>query len=176
MADEDGGEVGEGLEVLGFAFVASGEAAVVGEPGQARLDDPPVSAESLGGLDAFAGDAHGDAAAADLGPDRLVVVGLVRVQLARAAAGPAATAPHRGEGIQQREQQLRVRGVRGGDQHLQRHAPPVAQDVDLRAWFAAVDRVWPGQVPLFSARTLIESIIALDQSIPPATFNRCSSA
>ncbi|WP_327007593.1 hypothetical protein OHA72_10175 [Dactylosporangium sp. NBC_01737] len=42
MADENGGEVGEGLEMLGFAFVAEGQAAVVHEPGQAGLDDPPV--------------------------------------------------------------------------------------------------------------------------------------
>lgn len=80
MADEDGGEVGEGLAMLGFAFVAAREATVVGEPGQARLDDPPVPAETLGGLDAFAGDSHDDAPAADLGPDRLVVVGLMSMQ------------------------------------------------------------------------------------------------
>lgn len=34
VADEDGGEVGEGLEMLGSAFVAAGQAAVVHQPGQ----------------------------------------------------------------------------------------------------------------------------------------------
>jgi hypothetical protein len=29
------------------------------------------------------------------------------------------------------EQQLRVRGVRGGDQHLQRYPAPITQDMDL---------------------------------------------
>ena len=147
MADEDGGEVSEGLEMFGFAFVAAREAAVVGEPGQACLDDPPVPAKALRGLDAFAGDTHHDATAADLGPDRLVVVGLVRVQLRGPVTGTATPGSHRCEGVQQREQQLRVWRVRSGDQHLQRHPTSIAQDMDLRARFAAVDRVWPGQVP-----------------------------
>lgn len=44
VADEDGGEVGEGLEMLGFAFVAAGQTAVVHQPGQGCLDDPAVPA------------------------------------------------------------------------------------------------------------------------------------
>ena len=165
VADEDGGEVGKGLEMLGFAFVAAGQAAVVHQPGQCCLDDPTVPAQPLGGLDTLAGDPHDDAAAADLGPDCLLVVGLVAVQFPRPLAGPATSAGDRGDRVQQREQQLRVRGVSRRDQHRQRHTAPVAQDMDLRSWFAAVDRVWPRQIPLFSARTLIESTTARDQSI-----------
>jgi hypothetical protein len=47
-------EVGEGLDVSGFAFVAAGQAAVVEQPRQARLDDPAVSSGAVGGLDTFA--------------------------------------------------------------------------------------------------------------------------
>lgn len=42
-------------EVPGFAFVAAVEAAGAGEPGHGAFDRPPVSSESLRGLDALAG-------------------------------------------------------------------------------------------------------------------------
>jgi hypothetical protein len=60
-----------------------------------------------------------------------VVVGLVGVQLARLAAGSAAAGAGRGDGVQQRKQQLRVGGVRGGDEDAEGDPAPVAQDVDL---------------------------------------------
>src|SRR5438874_13123547 len=65
-AEQGAAEVGEGLEMLGFAVVAAHEAAVALQPGQAGLDDPAVPAQPLGGLDALAGDAHHDAASAYL--------------------------------------------------------------------------------------------------------------
>lgn len=43
-ADEGGGEVVEGLADVGAAFVADGEAAEAGEPGQDALDDPTMPA------------------------------------------------------------------------------------------------------------------------------------
>jgi hypothetical protein len=48
--------------VLGLAFVPPVQASAAGEPSHFALDGPAVTAESLGGLDAFAGDAVGDAA------------------------------------------------------------------------------------------------------------------
>ena len=64
VGDQGAAEVGEGLEVFGLAFVAANQASIVLQPGQARFDDPPVAAEAFGGLDAFAGDTHADAAPA----------------------------------------------------------------------------------------------------------------
>jgi hypothetical protein len=115
------------LEVFGFAVVAADAAAVAQQPGQAGLDDPAVLAEAAGGLDAFAGDPHGDAAAADLGTQGGLVVGLIGVQLAGSVAWPAAD---RGGGVQQWHHQrepwvfaAEIRSVSG--------AASVAQDVDL---------------------------------------------
>jgi len=51
----------------------------------------------------------------------------------------------------------------------------VTQHVDLRARFAAVDRVWTGEIAPFSARTEIESTTARDQSISLTTPRRCKS-
>ncbi len=70
---------------------------------------------------------------------------------------------------------LRVVHVGRRDEHRQRDTAPVTQHVDLRAGLATVDRVRPGFSAPFSARTLIESTISLDQSISPITPRRCSN-
>jgi hypothetical protein len=62
--------------------------------------------------------------------------------------------------------------VRGGDQAGQRNTAAIAQNVDLAARLAPAARVWPGQLPLFSARTLIESTTACDQSMSAASPSR----
>ncbi len=54
-------ETEKGQVVAGMAFVAVVESAVAGQPGHGPLDHPPTSPKSLGGLDAFAGDADADA-------------------------------------------------------------------------------------------------------------------
>jgi hypothetical protein len=98
------------------------------------------------------------------------------VELPGPAPWPAASRPDRGVGVQQRHHHLRVMNVRGGDQDREWEPGAVAEDVNLRARFAAVDRVWPCRIPLFSARTEIESATALDQSISETTFNRVRNA
>jgi hypothetical protein len=48
--------------VLGFAFVAAVQSTTAGKPCHGAFDRPAVSAESLGRLDAFAGDPVADSA------------------------------------------------------------------------------------------------------------------
>lgn len=62
------------------AFVAAGEAAVAGEPGDGALDHPTATAESLTRLDGFAGDADADVLAPQPFPQDRLIVGLVSVQ------------------------------------------------------------------------------------------------
>jgi len=45
-----------------------------------------------------------------------------------------------------------VVGVGRRDAHGQWQPSPVGQQMDLASRLAAVDRVWPGQLPLLSAR------------------------
>ena len=73
-------------------FVADGQAAVPGEPGDGAFDFPPVSAEAVCGVDAAAGDARDDAALAQPGPVGGRVVAFVGAQFGwlAAARGPAA--------------------------------------------------------------------------------------
>jgi hypothetical protein len=49
LSHSDGAQVSEGLEMLGFAFVTPDEPAVVHQPRQARLNDPPMPACSFAG-------------------------------------------------------------------------------------------------------------------------------
>lgn len=63
VADQGAGDAGEGEEVVGLAFVAAVQTSASGEPGHGAFDGPAVTAESLRGFDALAGDAVPDASA-----------------------------------------------------------------------------------------------------------------
>lgn len=86
VADEGCGYADEGEEVLGLAFVASVQTPATGQPGHGSLDHPAVAAQSLGGLDALAGNAVADTALAELSAQVIVVVAFVRVQFRRPPA------------------------------------------------------------------------------------------
>ncbi|KOX11501.1 hypothetical protein ADL04_00980 [Streptomyces sp. NRRL B-3648] len=64
VADEGSCQRGEGQEVVGLALVAAVQAPAAGEPGDGAFDDPAVSAQVCGVLDAASGDARDDAARA----------------------------------------------------------------------------------------------------------------
>jgi hypothetical protein len=57
VADQGAGDVGEGAEVVGLAFVAAVQASPSGESGHGAFDDPAVVAEPLRDPDDLAGDA-----------------------------------------------------------------------------------------------------------------------
>lgn len=65
-----------------LAFVAAVETAASCEPGHRPFYDPTVTAQALGGVDAFACDAVGDAAVAEPLPQVAVVIAFVAVELA----------------------------------------------------------------------------------------------
>lgn len=155
------------MEGLGFAFVAAGELAVALKPGQASFDGPAVAAQALRTLDRLAGDPHGDPTPADLCPQgrNVIMPGPRGVWPGGAEAVPAGA--DRGDRVQQCHHDLPVVDVRGRDQTAQRNP-----DRSQLTWIfdpgcrgrSGSDR---SRAP-FSARTEIESTIALDQSISPA--------
>ncbi len=81
------------------------------QPGHGPLHHPAVAVELGRALDAAAGDAGGDAAPAQVGPAAAEVIALVRMQLPRAASGPAALASHGWNRVKQRLEQQAVGGV-----------------------------------------------------------------
>src|SRR5512144_129924 len=104
------------------------------------------------------GDAGEDAAAAQIGAAAGEVVGLVGVQLRRAAAGSAAAGPlDRGGGIEQRLEQPAVVGVRRGQQRGEGDPGGVDQEVVFGAGLAPIGGVRAGQLAPLFARTLTPS-------------------
>src|SRR5512135_1817435 len=87
---------GQGEQRAGGEFaavVAQAETLVTEQPGDGAFDHPAAPAEPAMGLDAAAGDAGEDAAAAQIGAAAGEVVGLVGMQLGRAAAGSMTPGP-----------------------------------------------------------------------------------
>src|SRR5512135_3556211 len=81
---------GQGEQRAGGEFaavVAQAETLVTEQPGDGAFDHPAAPAEPAMGLDAAAGDAGEDAAAAQIGAAAGEVVGLVGVQLGRRRRG-----------------------------------------------------------------------------------------
>lgn len=97
-----------------------------------------MAAQSLAGFDAFAGDAHPDALAAQPSPQLRMVVGLVGMEL----AGLAIPAPDRAlsqlEGEHHRLQLAAVVNVGCGQADDQGQSGRIRQDVQLGTGFAPV--------------------------------------
>ena len=87
-ANADAAEGEECLVDVVTALVTDRQPAVLGQPRQGPLDDPPVAAEPLARVDAAAGDAAADPPPPEVAPTPWVVVALVGVQLARALSRP----------------------------------------------------------------------------------------
>jgi hypothetical protein len=176
VAGQRGGEAEEGEEVAAFALVPNSEAAEAEEPGDGAFDLPPVSAESLGRLDAWAGDAGDDATFPQPGQGVGGVVRLVGAELAGTRATRSASGSYGRDRFHQGFEGLAVVGVRPGHADRQWDAPSLGQHVQFAAGFAAVDRIAPGQrTPLF-ARTEAASMIAEDQSSSPRAPSSSSTA
>jgi hypothetical protein len=95
VADEGCGYAYEGEEVFRLALVAAVEPSAVGKPRDGPLDDPSVAAKPLRRLDAAAGDAVSDTAFAEPAAQVVVVVTLVRVELAGAPSTGSSPGPDR---------------------------------------------------------------------------------
>jgi hypothetical protein len=110
----------------------------------------PVSAESFGRLDAWAGDAGDDATFRHPGQGVGGVVRLVGAELAGVAATRSAPEPYGRDRLYEGLEGLAVVSVRPGHADCQWDALSLGQHVQLAAGFAAVDRIAPGQWPPFS--------------------------
>lgn len=78
----------------GFAVVANIEPVVAGQPRYRALYHPPVTAETFGGLDTFAGNPYADTSMADPSAQLGNIVCLVRVLFSRLAPPRPASRPH----------------------------------------------------------------------------------
>jgi hypothetical protein len=92
--------------VVGLAFVAAVESAVVVQPRHRAFDHPAMPAQSPAGLDAAAGDTRWDPASAQPHAETVVVIALVGVRLSRSAATRPTPGGDRRDAPHQRHQRL----------------------------------------------------------------------
>lgn len=146
------------------------------QPGHGPLDHPAVAAKPLAALDAFAGDAPLNVAAAQEATAARDVVGLVRMQLGGAHPPLAGGLLDRRNGVDQGFERDRIVAVGAGQADGERRAPPVDHKLAFRARFAAIRRVGPGcGAPLFAGMLALSRQARL-QSIWSAAPRRSSSA
>ncbi len=135
-----------------LAFVSDGEAAKLGKPGEAAFDDPAMLSEMGAAFDTLSGDAMLDTTFAASPAAAGIVVALVRMELAGPLAWPSPLTLDRRNGIKQRLKHSTIVEVGAAETHRQGNAPPVSDDVALRAGAAAIRRVRPDDVaPFFAA-------------------------
>ena len=125
------------------SFETDAQLAEGGQPGMCAFHDPAMASEPVVAFDSSASDSILDASAPEMLPTARKVVALVRMQLARPAAWPAALSSHIGQGIDQLLEDHRVVPVGAGDAEHQRDALAVRDEVALAAEFAPVGRVGP---------------------------------
>ena len=160
-------------------LVAGDKPAEAADPGEGALDDPPVAAQLLAGIDATACDAGSDPPTTAGLSATAMVVGFVGVELVRAASRPAGLATNRWDVVEQFLERHAVVGVGAGQDEGEREAVPVGDQVALGAEPASVGRVRPRLVaPLLAARDAL-SMQARLQSIRSAarslrSNSRCS--
>jgi hypothetical protein len=135
------------------------------QPGERPLCYPPVSSETLAGINSTSGYSDLDAPC----PQRLstsrIVISLIAVQFVRTSARPTSRSTNRLDSVKRFCQHHRVVNIGGGNRYRKRDAFPVDHNMALRARFAAIRRVRACCFAPPGAATLAESSEARDQSI-----------
>ena len=147
------------------AFEANTQLAEACEPRVRALHYPAVFAQALAALDTSPGDAARDAPAPQMRAAPPVVVALVRMQLGGSLARPARQPFDGRHGIDASLEHHRVVAVGSADQHHQRDAPSVYNEMTLGAELAAVRGVGPCLLAPRGLGTEDPSMLARCQSI-----------
>jgi len=136
---------------VGSSFVANGESAELGQPGQGALDDPAITAESFVAVDATPGDAILDAPPPQGLATAGIIVSLVGMQLVRSFARSPVALTDRLQAVDQDLEHHGIVDVGGAQGADERDAVPIDQDVAFGAFLAAIRRVGAGVfTPLFA--------------------------
>src|SRR5262245_40957124 len=170
--DKGAAEGEEGLMDVRPAFIAHGQAAIAVEPGERAFHDPPMSAQFLAGVDAFAGDAHADVALRQGPATARNVVGLVGMALVWPLAAPTRRGLDRRNGVPDRLEDRRVVTIGARQERGEWESSALDHTMALRARFAAIRGIRAdGFAPLL-AGMLAESRLARLQSMRSASPNR----
>jgi hypothetical protein len=157
-------------------FIANAQAAKLMQPTERTFDHPTCFAQAAAVRRALPRQQVADAPALQPPMVSAVAVSPISLHQGGSLARPASFAGNRRNGQQQCFEWLAVVHVGGGQSRAQRNALGIGAKMMLTARFAAIRRVAPRLEPPKTARTLLESTTARDQSIRSAACNRRRSS
>jgi hypothetical protein len=176
MTDNGTTEDEKSLVDVGAAFVADAQTAELMQPTERTFYHPAGLAQTTAMRLTTAGQLISDTQTAQQSAVSGTAVGAIALNQIRASARSSHFAAHRWQRRQQRPQLTAVIHVGSGQLDAQRNALGIGEKMMFAARFAPVGRVGPRLEPPKTARTLLESTTARDQSSRSAACNRRSSS
>ena len=158
------------------AFEADAKTTETMEPRMSPFDDPTEFAEAAAVCGAASGNDRSDAAFAKSAAMRVGIVATVGVEDLGLAKRSAASAANWRDSVDQRQQLRDIVAVRTGQDHANRNAVRVYEDVVFGPWSCAIGGVWPSFWPAPTARTDDESTAAYEKSSWPDSRSLSSSS
>ena len=176
MAYECTTEEEESLVNIGSTFVAQAQAAELMKPTQRAFDDPAGLAQTAAVGSAFTSQSVSNSQRRQPTVMSGTAVGPISLHDRWTLTRAAELSTQRRNGAHQSTQRLAVVHLGAGQFNTQRNALGIGEKMMLTAFFAAIRRVATRLEPPKTARTLLESTTARDQSIRSAACNRHSSS
>ena len=150
---------------VGSAFVANGETAKPGDPGERPLNDPSVFSEMGAALDTFSGDTMHDAAVTAGPATARVIVSFVGMEFSRAATWAPPLPTKRWNGVKEWFEQSAIMNIGATQQDGEWSTLSIRDDVPFCARAPAVRRAWPCRfTPLFAAMDALSMQARLQSS------------
>jgi hypothetical protein len=176
MTDNGTTEDEKSLMDVGATFVTDAQTAELMQPTERTFYHPAGLSQTTAMRLTTAGQLINDAQTAQQSAVSGTAVGAIALNQIRASARSSHFAAHCWHRRQQRLQLTAVIHVGSGQLDAQRNALGIGEKMMFAARFAAVGRVGPRLEPPKTARTLLESTTARDQSSRSAACNRRSSS
>ena len=176
MADDGAAECQERLMDVGATFVAYAQAAELVQPTERAFHHPSCFPQATAMRCSAAGQLVGNPALLQPAMVRGTAVGAIPLHGIRSLPRATDLAAERRNGRHERLQLAAVMHVGRRQLDAQRQPLGIGAKMMFAARFASVGRVWSRLKPPKTARTLLESTTARDQSIRSAACNRQSSS
>lgn len=176
MTNNGAAESEESLMDIGVAFVTDAQAAELMQPTQSPLHHPACFAQATAMWGALTCQTIDDPPTLQPAMVSTIAISAISLHQIGSLTRRASFTRDRWNCQQQRFERLTVVHVGGSQLRAQRNALGIGAKMMLAARFAAIRRVWSGLKPPKTARTLLESTTARDQSIRSAICSRRSNS
>ena len=176
MTDNGASESEKSLMNVGVSFVTDAQAAELMQPTQSPFHHPASFAQTASMRGALSRQTIDHASALQPAMVSPIAISAISLHQFWSLTRSASFARDRRNRQQQRFERLTIVHVGGGQLCTQRNALGIGAKMMFAARFAAIRRVWSRLKPPKTARTLLESTTARDQSICSALCSRRSNS